>query len=61
LHQLRERVKVGSFLKQRKGIVMAEHNTSTIQPQGGMLLVFPAWLDHSVEEFEGEGERISVW
>jgi Putative 2OG-Fe(II) oxygenase len=31
-----------------------------IEPQPGMLLAFPAWLEHFVHPFFGEGERISV-
>ncbi len=31
-----------------------------INPEPGMLLVFPAWLDHQVHPFFGEGERISI-
>ena len=26
----------------------------------GHLLIFPAWLEHRVEQFEGPGERISI-
>ena len=29
-------------------------------PAAGHLLVFPSWLEHRVEPFEGEGERISI-
>lgn len=29
-------------------------------PATGQLLMFPAWLEHRVERFEGSGERISV-
>lgn len=29
-------------------------------PTTGQLLLFPAWLEHRVEPFEGEGERISI-
>jgi uncharacterized protein (TIGR02466 family) len=29
-------------------------------PAAGHLLMFPAWLEHLVEPFEGEGERISI-
>jgi hypothetical protein len=25
-----------------------------------MLLLFPSWLEHHVEAFEGAGERISI-
>ena len=31
-----------------------------IQPKSGMMVLFPAWLSHSVEPWEGEGHRISV-
>lgn len=29
-------------------------------PVTGHLIMFPAWLEHRVERFEGEGERISI-
>lgn len=29
-------------------------------PKTGLLLMFPAWLEHRVEPFEGDGERISI-
>jgi uncharacterized protein (TIGR02466 family) len=29
-------------------------------PATGHLLIFPAWLEHRVERFEGTGERISI-
>jgi len=29
-------------------------------PATGHLLIFPSWLEHRVEKFEGEGERISI-
>ncbi|TMH08633.1 MAG: hypothetical protein E6H79_02030 [Betaproteobacteria bacterium] len=29
-------------------------------PTTGQLLLFPAWLEHRVEPFQGEGERISI-
>lgn len=32
----------------------------TINPEPGMLLAFPAWLDHQVHPFFGRGERISI-
>ena len=31
-----------------------------IQPKPGLMVLFPAWLSHSVDPWEGEGERISV-
>jgi len=29
-------------------------------PATGHLVIFPAWLEHRVERFEGEGERVSI-
>lgn len=29
-------------------------------PATGMLLMFPSWLEHRVESFQGDGERISI-
>jgi uncharacterized protein (TIGR02466 family) len=31
-----------------------------IKPREGLLLLFPGWLSHSVEPWQGTGERISV-
>jgi uncharacterized protein (TIGR02466 family) len=31
-----------------------------IDPKPGMLIVFPAWIDHWVHPFYGRGERISI-
>ena len=31
-----------------------------IQPKSGLIILFPAWLSHSVEPWQGEGHRISV-
>jgi uncharacterized protein (TIGR02466 family) len=31
-----------------------------IQPRSGMAVMFPSWLLHSVEPWEGEGDRISI-
>ena len=31
-----------------------------IQPKSGMMVLFPAWLLHSVEPWQGDGSRISV-
>jgi uncharacterized protein (TIGR02466 family) len=31
-----------------------------IKPKSGLMLLFPAWLLHSVEPWQGEGHRISV-
>ncbi len=35
-------------------------HATTIQPRPGLLLLFPAWLSHSVLPYEGEGMRISL-
>jgi hypothetical protein len=32
----------------------------TVQPKAGLLVVFPAWLEHWVHPFYGRGQRISV-
>jgi uncharacterized protein (TIGR02466 family) len=31
-----------------------------LQPRSGMLVMFPSWLLHGVDPWEGEGERISI-
>jgi hypothetical protein len=31
-----------------------------LQPEPGMLILLPAWLQHSVSPWEGDGQRISV-
>jgi len=31
-----------------------------IKPQSGLLVAFPAWLEHGVRPFFGTGERISI-
>ena len=31
-----------------------------IRPQPGTMLVFPAWIEHSVHPFQGDGVRISI-
>lgn len=31
-----------------------------IQPKSGLMVLFPAWLLHSVEPWQGEGHRISI-
>lgn len=31
-----------------------------LQPESGAMILFPAWLGHSVEAWEGEGDRISI-
>lgn len=31
-----------------------------IKPKSGMIVMFPSWLLHSVEPWDGEGDRISI-
>jgi uncharacterized protein (TIGR02466 family) len=31
-----------------------------IRPQPGLMVVFPAWIEHWVHPFHGEGQRISI-
>jgi uncharacterized protein (TIGR02466 family) len=31
-----------------------------LQPEAGMLVLLPAWLQHSVSPWEGDGQRISI-
>jgi hypothetical protein len=31
-----------------------------IKPQAGMMLTFPAWIEHQVHPFTGDGNRISI-
>lgn len=31
-----------------------------IKPRSGMIVMFPSWLLHSVEPWDGEGDRISI-
>jgi uncharacterized protein (TIGR02466 family) len=31
-----------------------------IQPKAGLMVLFPAWLSHSVEQWDGKGSRVSV-
>ena len=55
------------FYDPRGSIEMIRHpgksmfgHTITIRPQSGMLLVFPAWLYHSVNPFLSDVTRISI-
>ena len=31
-----------------------------VRPEPGLLMVFPAWLNHYVNPYHGDGERISI-
>ena len=33
---------------------------ASIQPRAGLMVLFPAWLSHSVEPWDGSGSRISI-
>jgi uncharacterized protein (TIGR02466 family) len=35
-------------------------HTCPIDPQPGLIVMFPGWIRHMVHPFQGEGERISV-
>lgn len=35
-------------------------STWTLQPEAGLMLLFPSWLRHGVLPFHGTGERISI-
>jgi len=61
------------FFRDPRGPAVAMYETSGIDlpwvgngvgipvtPASGHLLIFPSWLEHRVERFEGEGERISI-
>ena len=36
------------------------YGAAEVKPQAGLLVMFPAWLDHAVQPWEGTGLRISV-
>lgn len=38
----------------------AESDESWIAPETGMLIMFPAWLEHAVRPCRGPGQRISI-
>jgi uncharacterized protein (TIGR02466 family) len=40
------------------GFMFGRH--MAIKPQAGLMVVFPAWLEHGVRPFFGSGERISI-
>src|SRR5258706_1098673 len=61
------------FFRDPRGPVVAMYETCGIDlpwvgngvgvpvaPATGHLLIFPSWLEHRVERFEGDGERISI-
>jgi hypothetical protein len=38
----------------------AESGVILIGPEAGMMVTFPAWIEHAVHPFRGEGPRISI-
>jgi uncharacterized protein (TIGR02466 family) len=38
----------------------AAGNSPDISPEAGMMLLFPSWMPHSVECYDGDGTRISI-
>jgi hypothetical protein len=38
----------------------AESGVILIGPEPGMIVAFPAWIEHAVHPFQGEGHRISI-
>ena len=41
-----------------KGLIARDR--PLVEPQPGMMVVFPSWLHHQVHPFFGKGERISI-
>jgi hypothetical protein len=41
-------------------INMGPELKAEVKPKDGLLVLFPGWLSHSVEPWQGSGERISV-
>ena len=37
-----------------------QEQVARLQPKSGMIVMFPSWLSHGVDPWEGEGERISI-
>jgi len=38
----------------------AASSEAEISPEAGMMLLFPSWMPHSVERYDGAGSRISI-
>lgn len=47
-------------LRFRRPDSSVDHQESWIRPMTGLLVMFPAWLMHSVRPYHGEGLRISI-
>lgn len=37
-----------------------QHSELTVRPRTGLLVVFPAWLQHAVRPYQGDGERMTI-
>ena len=37
-----------------------QHAELTMRPRTGVMVMFPAWLQHGVRPYLGSGERISI-
>ena len=37
-----------------------QHAELTLRPKAGVMVMFPAWLQHGVRPYRGDGERISI-
>lgn len=37
-----------------------QHNELTVRPKTGLLALFPSWLQHAVNPYNGDGERVTV-
>jgi uncharacterized protein (TIGR02466 family) len=60
-----------TFIDPRRALLQAYSNRlrmktagifgkAEVKPEAGLLVMFPAWLDHAVQPWEGTGLRISV-
>jgi len=52
----------GPFVRDAQDTIhfFGEHQYQYVVPQEGMLLFFPTWLEHDVEENESDEDRVSV-
>ena len=55
--ELRDPRQVASFCRTP---LSAETGVILIGPQAGVMVAFPAWIEHGVHPFQGEGQRISI-
>ena len=55
--ELRDPRQVATFCRTP---LSAESGVILVGPQVGMMVAFPAWIEHGVHPFQGEGQRISI-